>query len=565
MNKKALVFLTIVTIAFLTALPSYAAFWDVEQVYSGGFANGDCSIAIGPENIPSISYTAAGDLYLASKDLGGWSSTRVTAAGFAGGYSSLAFTPDGQPCIAYIECPDYFGILLRFAYKQYGNWNFETVRDIGWLPSNISLGFNSSGKPCIAFCRAVGELFSVSFARRIDSGVWFTEDIAQVGDVTKPAMVINGNDIYIAFVDASSSELKLATSKGDGQWNVKTLDGSSSSPVFGQSAIALGPDGIPCVAYFQLSLDRAELKFLRIAASFAPETVATLSMGFFYNCALSITQGGIPMIGYFDPSTGRLMNAWKFGGRWFTEEIDPLPPPGGHLSYALDSLGNVNAAYFDCQDYNVKFASALAPVTIAEAKCLPDNSLVQISGAVASTAKDEIGNCIYVQNADRGCGIQLYFSDVPPVVRGMVLDIQGMMATVNGERAILDPDLVEISSPISLRPVGLKNSDIGGSDFHYSEGPPVVGQKGVLGGTGLNNIGLLVRTWGHVESVGTDWFVINDGSNAHLKCYAPNLTLPGLNSLVMVTGISSCEESGSNLLRLLKVRSQNDIAILFQP
>ncbi|MDI6828552.1 MAG: hypothetical protein QME62_08730 [Armatimonadota bacterium] len=563
--KVRLKIFAIFSFLLINVNPSHAAFWDVEQVYDGGFASGDCSIAIGTDNVPSISYTTIGGLFLATKIVGGWSSTYVAPVGFGGGYSSLAFNHDGQPCIAYIDCPDYTGNYLKFAYKNSGVWNFETVQNVGWLPSYVSLGINSSGKPCIAFSRAVGELFHVSFACRNSPGVWLIEDIAEIGDATKPAMAIKDDTVYLTFIDASTSELKLASKSATNQWKIETLDGSLQSPAIGQPAIALDPNGIPCVAYFLLSSDGIELRFFRKTDLSRPETAVILSSGLFYNCTLAITASGIPMIGYFDPYTGKLKNAWKSGGKWFSEEIDPTQPPGGQLSYATDSLGNINISYFDCQNYDIKFASAIAPMTIGDAKKLPDDSLVQISGVVASTAQGELSNRIYVQNTDQSCGIQLNFTSVPPVTRGMVLDIQGTMTTINGERAILEPELVEISSPITLKPIGLKNSEIGGSNFHYSEGPPAVGQKGVLGGTGLNNIGLLVRTWGRVESVGTDWFVIDDGSDVDLKCYAPCLVLPEPNSFVVVTGISSCEESGSNLLRMLRLRSQNDIATLIQP
>jgi len=69
------------------------------------------------------------------------------------------------------------------------------------------------------------------------------------------------------------------------------------------------------------------------------------------------------------------------------------------------------------------------------------------------------------------------------------------------------------SGPVD--PLGVSNRAIGGGDFLIGG----VGQAGVTGGTGLNNIGLLVRTTGKVKLIAPDntFFTINDGSAADIK------------------------------------------------
>ena len=86
------------------------------------------------------------------------------------------------------------------------------------------------------------------------------------------------------------------------------------------------------------------------------------------------------------------------------------------------------------------------------------------------------------------------------------------------------------------------------------------GQRGITGAYGLNNVGLLIKTWGEVTSVGANEFTIDDGSDVDVKCIVPaGVTLPNPGDLVFVTGISSCERVGDDLHRLLRIRNQDDI------
>jgi len=56
------------------------------------------------------------------------------------------------------------------------------------------------------------------------------------------------------------------------------------------------------------------------------------------------------------------------------------------------------------------------------------------------------------------------------------------------------------------------------------------------------------------------WFKIDDGSGLNVKCVVPSgVTINQGWTYVGVTGISSCEKAGSNLYRLIRVRTQDDI------
>jgi len=123
-------------------------------------------------------------------------------------------------------------------------------------------------------------------------------------------------------------------------------------------------------------------------------------------------------------------------------------------------------------------------------------------------------------------------------------------------------------------PLALSNKAVGGGRLNdYT--------PGVEGGTGLNNIGLLIRTWGKVTFVDTTnkFFYVNDGAgrqdgsgNVGVRVSYDNLapgntiTPPAANSYVAVTCISSTWLNGSGKIQPnLRPRRQTDITPITTP
>ena len=103
----------------------------------------------------------------------------------------------------------------------------------------------------------------------------------------------------------------------------------------------------------------------------------------------------------------------------------------------------------------------------------------------------------------------------------------------------------------------MPNPTVGGGDI----GIPPLGQYGVLGGTGLNNVGLLIRTWGRVTATGTGYAVIDDGSGTPVRLDTSTLaSLPEVNDYISVIGISSLYRPGVDRLRLVLPRTDLDIS-----
>jgi hypothetical protein len=111
------------------------------------------------------------------------------------------------------------------------------------------------------------------------------------------------------------------------------------------------------------------------------------------------------------------------------------------------------------------------------------------------------------------------------------------MDTVNsGSELCIDASNVTSQSGTDIiKPLAATNKALGGGAFAL--------QQGIYGATGLNNIGLLVRTTGRVSTTGSGWFMIDDGSGVGVKVYG---TVPSGTPYVSVTGACSCELNTSN-------------------
>ena len=189
--------------------------------------------------------------------------------------------------------------------------------------------------------------------------------------------------------------------------------------------------------------------------------------------------------------------------------------------------------------------------TIRDAKRAADGTRVQIDGAVVTAAFDGF---FYVETDDRSCGIRVEKAEHGLAV-GDRTDVVGTVQTNSDGERYIDATSVTLSGTGSVGPLGMTNLSIGGGPFGL--------QQGITGCFGLSNIGLLVRTCGRVTSTGADEFTIDDGSGVDVKCIVPTgVTLPDLGQYVGVTGISSCEQAGPDLRRLIRVRDSGDINML---
>jgi len=224
--------------------------------------------------------------------------------------------------------------------------------------------------------------------------------------------------------------------------------------------------------------------------------------------------------------------------------------------FDMDGEGRICAGTVDIG------ADELWPATmcIPDAKNAASGALIRGSGAIVSASFDDF---FYTEAADRSCGIRVDKAD-HGVDEGMTVDIIGTLQTNADDERYIAAVSVTPNSTDSVSPVAMNNKALGGGDRCYNPSTGA-GQRGITRASDLNNIGLLVTTWGKVIEVDSanpaTWFKIDDGSGVGVKAIVSSEMSIGLEEgdYVVVTGISSCEKVNGMLFRLLRVRRQADI------
>lgn len=210
----------------------------------------------------------------------------------------------------------------------------------------------------------------------------------------------------------------------------------------------------------------------------------------------------------------------------------------------------------------VNAAMPLVPLytNISTARVQPTGSLVKLPDQVVSAGYTQMGDRFYIESSDKSSGVQVRMtSGTQPNEKDKVTVI-GAVDVADGERAVINSAVTRtgVGTGTVPDPAGMVNRDLGGAALGLI--------PGITGGTGLNNVGLLVRAWGRVKYIGSDYFKISDGygiggqSYREIKVRCPGLTKPSSTSqYAVVTGISSLELSGSTATPIIRVRKQTDL------
>jgi len=205
--------------------------------------------------------------------------------------------------------------------------------------------------------------------------------------------------------------------------------------------------------------------------------------------------------------------------------------------------------------YLGSFSLCADPVSPGGAKLLEDGLGAVLPDQIVSAVWD---NCFYLEDESRVAGIRVEMSNHGLSV-GRRAYVAGVMGTNSDGERFIDATTAQDRGSGSVQPLGLPNYMLGGADCPW--------QMGITGARGVNNIGLLVKTWGRVTASGTDprghfaWFYVDDGSGIRdgtgevgVFCRARDgVEAPYVGAFVDVTGISSCEYYGGSLVNVLIV------------
>ncbi len=198
--------------------------------------------------------------------------------------------------------------------------------------------------------------------------------------------------------------------------------------------------------------------------------------------------------------------------------------------------------------------------SVQRAKLTPNNDDVLICGAVVTA---EFLTNFYIQSDDRSMGIRVdaVSSAWPAVAVGKRVNVFGKMRiAASGERYI-EPTNVTAASTGMVAPIAMTCSAVGGTNWRYDPDAGHKGQLGVIGGYGVNNIGLLVKVSGKYTRINSAKFTIEDGSGV-ITCTVPS-GAPSVTGTryATVTGVAACAKEGDVYTRLIRARSSADIRL----
>lgn len=217
-----------------------------------------------------------------------------------------------------------------------------------------------------------------------------------------------------------------------------------------------------------------------------------------------------------------------------------------------------------------ELASPAIAASPGAAKLWPDGARLALASLVVTSEPGSFPDRIYVEAADRSSGIALVGGggEAALALEGYRVNVVGSVSTLNGERIMLNPMVAVLGQGDPLPALWVINRSVGGADL----GVPPLGQRGVLGGCGLNNVGLFIRTGGMViDNSYVDYILINDGSKTPiwetgLRVAKANLSsVPEVGSYVKVSGISGVRVRGSVLDAVVRPRKASDLEVLLPP
>ncbi len=152
-----------------------------------------------------------------------------------------------------------------------------------------------------------------------------------------------------------------------------------------------------------------------------------------------------------------------------------------------------------------------------------DGDRVALANKVVSRT---YGSYFYVQDADRAGGVRIVSNRI--VAPGDVLSVQGLVSTVDGEKAIT-PSYIAMSGTAPK--------------------PVYVNSAALHGQAGLDVFGLLVRTVGVVgANLGGGVYRFTDDAGQTIQLVAGGIAVPPAGTRVSVTAVAAGDSTAPKLL-----------------
>ncbi len=332
------------------------------------------SIAVDSTGTVHISYNDEVDYNLkyAKGSASTWSISTLASEGSVGEFNSIVVDGNDDVHITYM---DDSGNRLMYATDESGSWVMSAIAED--ISGGNSLGINDKG---MLFSAYVKEDNSLNVAV-CENGDWEEEYVTTGSGLSLDTAYDQQGKVYVAFVDTSTGNLKVATRTAQGSWGVSTISSDAivlTGSLYGLSITFSGGDLHSTFfssqkLHYALGVPATEMDILD-------------TTGGRFSAAVADQEGNLHIVYGGGEVANNLRYMTNKGAIWSSQPVDTGIDAGKESSLALDDEGNVHIAYYDAGTGSLKYANDIGGWNNATV----DNSTSQV-GRSPSLAVDADG------------------------------------------------------------------------------------------------------------------------------------------------------------------------------
>ncbi len=248
------------------------------------------------------------------------------------------------------------------------DWNVQIVDDSGDVGYNSQIVVTSDGTPYITYVGASNSLMLAWWVEDAGARGWNFSQISSVSvNSCSIEMLVDADDhLHLAWTGGSSYRVRYGVyDPASEAWILGPEDASSDSYQYWHPDLALVQEGPDLVPHIVFNVNNSNLRACRRdpgSGSWTQEIVSETHGGYGQSSIAGDSYGGLH-ISFYEPTGDNLMYAYKApgGSVWVLQTIDIAGNVGQYSCLVIDDEDNIQIAYYDVSNGDLKLASTTLP------------------------------------------------------------------------------------------------------------------------------------------------------------------------------------------------------------